>query len=78
MCWRPAGSVYIQGKLSTAMYAVIKRGKGSPRKFVFLQKAPVQMFGEREEEERQILVHWKAQRSAPDNINNKRQRAKTW
>lgn len=39
MCWGPEDNVYGQGKLSMVMYAIIKRSKGSPRKFVFLQNS---------------------------------------
>ncbi len=39
MRWWPGWNVYGRGKLSTVMYAIIKRCEGSPRKFVFLQSS---------------------------------------
>lgn len=39
VCWWPEENVYCHGKLLTVMYAVNKRYKDSPRKFVFLQNS---------------------------------------
>lgn len=58
LCWWPEENVYGHSKLLTVMYAIIKRYKVLPGKFVLLQNSSPDVEREREEVERQILVYW--------------------
>lgn len=80
LCWWPEGNVYGHGKLLTVMYAVIKRYKGSPRKFVLLQNSSpdVQREGGGGKTNISLLESLEDWAVGFKNINKKRQNTKIW